>query len=102
MNRQISKLSYEEYYDSWKQLATSKPSAEKVSSFFDFIKKNFNQNGCAFLQGGLEQEIQRQLSEHNMLMYGQFKKDKKENLKANKVQLMKDIYDSKKRIKSKT
>lgn len=74
-------------------MATCKSSKENANPLLDLFNGNMEQDLNAFLESDLEQEMQRQLSEHNMLMYGQFNNDKKkkERLNLNKTQLLKEL-----------
>ena len=98
----VSRLSYQDYYDSWKKMATCKSSKENANPLLDLFSGNMEQNLNAFLESDLEQEMQRQLSEHNLLMYGQFNSDKrkKERLKLNKTQLLKELGANQRGMKS--
>lgn len=101
-SNRVSRLSYEDYYDSWKRMATCKSSKENANPLIDLFNGNIEQNLSTFLGVDLEQEMQRQLLQHNMLMYGQFNSDKKkkERLKLNKTQLLKELGANQRAMRS--
>lgn len=93
------KISFEDYYKTWVSIATSRPInlAQRPGDdeYRDFV---IDEAHFGVLKSELEDELRRQLSDHNALMYGRFRdkrlKDEKRiaELQATKAQLLKQIY----------
>ena len=94
------KVSFEDYYKTWVTIATSKPNflpqrPNEDDNLGDFVMDDANYGE---LKSELEDELKRQLSDHNAIMYGRFRdkksKDEKKiaQLQATKAQLLKQIY----------
>ena len=90
-----AKVSFEDYHKTWTTIATSKSTSEAkdVESDFDIQDDHYG-----FIQSELEDELRKQMSDHNAVMYGRFSKKssrasrKIAELKATKLQLMKQLY----------
>ena len=97
------KLSYEDYLNSWKGIGTTK-TTQSSNPFGSILPSEFDQDEYDIIKHEVDIEINRQLSEHQLLMYGHFEndsnRDKLEKLRANKIQLLKDIHGNKSNVKS--
>jgi len=80
------KQSYEDYHKSWRKLATTKTS-QKHNPLLDYLN---DLTSSHVGNDELEEEITRQLSQHNAMMYGQLK-GSKDQLKSSKKELIKEI-----------
>ena len=93
-------VSFEDYYKTWVNIATSKPISllhrpVRNGDFEDFMMDN---DHFGLLRNELEEELKKQLSDHNAIMYGRFR-DKRSNderriaeLQATKSHLLEQIY----------
>eukprot|EP00794_Sanderia_malayensis_P017665 gene17665-19426_t len=102
----MQKIAFEDYYKTWNSIATSRPedmtrAPLKDSPAAGIGKDDFKMHQIHFgvVKNELEAELRRQLAEHNALMYGKFEKPASRDdegkigeLKATKVQLLKQIY----------
>ena len=93
-------VSYEEYYKTWVNIATSKPISllQRPLESDNFDDVMMDEDHFGDLKGELEEELKRQLSDHNSLMYGRFRdkqsKDERRiaELQAAKSKLVKQMY----------
>eukprot|EP00795_Rhopilema_esculentum_P013335 gene13335-4183_t len=92
-------ISFEDYHKTWLNIATSKPHTLGGRSTEDTNADTVvNESHFGVMQEELEEELRRQLSEHNSIMYGRFRdkrlKDEERiaNLQTTKAQLLKQIY----------
>ena len=93
-------VSFEDYYKTWVNIATSKPISllqrpMHSGDFEDFMMDNSH---FGLLKNELEEELKKQLSDHNAIMYGRFR-DKRSNderriaeLQAAKSHLLEQMY----------
>jgi len=105
--KNVTKLSFEDYHNSWTKLATSQPrSSSSKQPIIDLMRVTPSQPGndkYERYENEIGVEIERQLKEHNSLMYGKFPREKEKHaermreLKATKVQLLKDLHYNKRR-----
>jgi len=106
------KLSYENYLDGWKRLGTTGETSMKDTAdsvvFEGLLEGEIDFVDDPSLNDTVTEEIYHQLSEHRKITYGSFKsttdeektRKRAELLRANKVQLLKDIHSNKKTLKS--
>ena len=93
-------VSFEDYYRTWVNIATSKPNSLLYKPAENDNPENFSMDESHFgaLRVELEEELKAQLSDHNAIMYGRFKdrrhKDEQRiaELQATKAQLLKQMY----------
>jgi len=93
-------VSFEDYYRTWVNIATSKPNSLLYKPAENDNPDNLSMDESHFgaLRAELEEELKAQLSDHNAIMYGRFKdrrhKDEQRiaELQATKAQLLKQMY----------
>lgn len=99
------KVSFEDYYQTWVNIATSKPISlthrqsqeEEYGGDLEIDESHFG-----VLKSDLEDELKRQLSDHNAIIYGRFRNKRANDarkiaeLQATKAQLLKQIYSKNK------
>eukprot|EP00112_Aurelia_sp_Birch-Aquarium-sp1_P001333 Seg1140.3 transcript_id=Seg1140.3/GoldUCD/mRNA.D3Y31 product="Ubiquitin-conjugating enzyme E2 U" protein_id=Seg1140.3/GoldUCD/D3Y31 len=97
-----SKVSFEEYYKTWVRIATSRPDTltqVQVGECAAADDLTMNETHFGVVRSDLEEELRKQMSEHNAVMYGRFRtanrvKDEERiaELQATKAQVLKQIY----------
>ena len=96
--KKIAKISFEDYHAMWSGIATTKPVTDWHNPLTDILQGDTNLQAAHFgvSQHELQGEIEKQLAEHNSLMYGKFTKvlnaEDAAELKASKIQLLRQIY----------
>ena len=103
--REATKLSYEDYHSLWKTVGTTRPSSDSRNPFEDLMNEGFRKvEYVDSMREEFDCEVYRQLSEHDSLMYGHFPDKKQaemdEKVKANKIQLLKNLHSNKRGVKS--
>ena len=94
----MAKISFEDYHAVWSGIATTKPVADWHNPLNDVLQGDTKLQAAHFgvPQQELQQEIEKQMAEHNALMYGKFTNAKNAEgvveLKASKIQLLRQIY----------
>ncbi|XP_015747954.1 PREDICTED: ubiquitin-conjugating enzyme E2 U-like [Acropora digitifera] len=95
-NASIGKVSFEDYHAMWSGMATTKPMANVRSPLHAVLSADSNLRAAHFglPQQELKEEINKQLEEHNSIMYGKFEKSGQNiaELKSNKMQLLRRVY----------
>ncbi|KAK3611999.1 hypothetical protein CHS0354_011658 [Potamilus streckersoni] len=84
----ISKLSFEDYHLTWSGIATSKAKQDSKNPFLEVIKDNtlHQKIHLGLPREEIEEQMKRQLEEHDTLMYGRFQnKPTVEEEKATKL-----------------
>ena len=94
----LGKVSFDDYHAMWSGIATTKPVPDASSPLSDVLRADSKLQATHFglPQQELQEEIHKQLTEHNAIMYGKFDtgmagQDLGE-LKATKIQMLKQIY----------
>ena len=94
----LGKVSFDDYHAMWSGIATTKPVMDSSNSLSEVLRADSKLQAAHFglPQVELQDEIHKQLTEHNAIMYGKFDtrmagQDLAE-LKATKIQLLKQIY----------
>ena len=97
-----SKVSFEEYYKTWVRIATSQPDTLTQVQIGERAASGdltMDETHFGVVQSDLEEELRKQMSEHNAVMYGRFRtanrmKDEERiaELQATKAQVLKQIY----------
>ena len=97
-----NKISFEEYYKTWVRIATSRPDSltqVQVGECVAADELTMGETQFNVVQSDLEEELRKQMSEHNAVMYGRFRtanrmKDEERiaELQATKAQVLKQIY----------
>ena len=104
----LAKVSFEDYHSLWSGIATTKPVPSYDNPLGEVFKLDSKLQTAHFglPHKELQDEIHKQLTEHNALMYGSFERSKgSENLnelKASKIQLLRQIYLPKQQGKRKS
>lgn len=94
----VGKVSFDDYHAMWSGLATTKPLANASNPLGEILKADSNLQVTHFglPHQELQEEIHKQLTEHNAVMYGKFDVGKTgqdiAELKSNKIQMLKQIY----------
>ena len=94
----IGKVSFDDYHAMWSGIATTKPVSGSSNPLSEVPKADSKLQATHFglPQQELQEEIHKQLTDHNAIMYGKFDtgragQDLRE-LKSTKIQLLKQIY----------
>ena len=94
----IGKVSFDDYHAMWSGIATTKPVSGSSNPLSEVLKADSKLQATHFglPQQELQEEIHKQLTDHNAIMYGKFDtgragQDLRE-LKSTKIQLLKQIY----------
>lgn len=94
----LGKVSFDDYHAMWSGIATTKPVPDSSSPLSEVLRADSKLQATHFglPQQELQEEINKQLTEHNAIMYGKFDtgmagQDLAE-LKSTKIQLLKQIY----------
>ncbi|XP_068676826.1 ubiquitin-conjugating enzyme E2 U-like [Montipora foliosa] len=94
----VGKVSFDDYHAMWSGLATTKPLANASNPLGEILRADSNLQVTHFglAHQELQEEIHKQLTEHNAVMYGKFDGGKTgqdiAELKSNKIQMLKQIY----------
>lgn len=92
----LGKVSFEDYHAMWSGMATTKPMANVRSPLHEVLSADSNLRAAHFglPQQELREEVNKQLEEHNAIMYGKFEKSGQNiaELKSNKMQLLRRVY----------
>ena len=94
----IGKVSFDDYHAMWSGIATTKPVADASNPLSEVLKADSKLQATHFglPQQELQEEIHKQLTEHNAIMYGKFDTGRTgqdlAELKSTKIQLLKQIY----------
>lgn len=92
----LGKVSFEDYHAMWSGMATTKPMANVRSPLHAVLSADSNLRAAHFglPQQELREEVNKQLEEHNAIMYGKFEKSGQNiaELKSNKMQLLRRVY----------
>ena len=94
----IGKVSFDDYHAMWSGIATTKPVLSSNNPLSEVLKADSNLQATHFglPQQELHEEIHKQLTEHNAIMYGNFDtgRDGRDltELKTTRIQLLKQIY----------
>ena len=94
----MAKVSFEDYHAVWSGIATTRPMADSHNPLNEVLQEDSNLQAAHFglPQDQLQEEIEKQMAEHNALMYGKFTNAKTTEdiveLKASKLQLLRQIY----------
>lgn len=94
----IGKVSFDDYHAMWSGIATTKPVSSSNNPLSEVLKADSNLQVTHFglPQQELHEEIHKQLTEHNAVMYGNFDtgRDGRDltELKSTRIQLLKQIY----------
>ena len=94
----LGKVSFDDYHAMWSGIATTKPVPDSSNPLSEVLRADSKLQATHFglPQQELQEEIHKQLTEHNAIMYGKFDtgvagQDLAE-LKSTKIQLLKQIY----------
>lgn len=94
----LGKVSFDDYHAMWSGIATTKPVPDSSNPLSEVLRADSKLQATHFglPQQELQDEIHKQLTEHNTIMYGKFDtgmagQDLAE-LKSTKIQLLKQIY----------
>ncbi|KAK3730611.1 hypothetical protein QZH41_018827 [Actinostola sp. cb2023] len=94
----VAQISFEDYHSLWSGIATTRPVHNARNPLNDILRTDSKLQAAHFgmEQQELQEEIQKQLSEHNSLMYGKFEgqraKQDVEDMKASRINMLKQIY----------
>jgi len=94
----VSKLSFEDYHRTWSGIATSKTHGQAVNPLLENIKDDraLQQVHLGLPREEVEEQMRRQMEDHNTLMYGRFKSkqtaQEAKEAKLSQLQKMKRIY----------
>lgn len=94
----LGKVSFEDYHALWSGIATTKPVPAYDNPLSEVLKADSKLQAAHFglPHQELQEEIHKQLTEHNTLMYGNFDRSKENQdlaeLKASKIQMLRQIY----------
>ena len=94
----IGKVSFDDYHAMWSGIATTKPVSAACNPLSEVLKADSKLQATHFglPQQELQEEIHKQLTEHNAIMYGKFETGRAgqdlAELKSAKIQLLKQIY----------
>ncbi|XP_064606573.1 ubiquitin-conjugating enzyme E2 U-like [Liolophura sinensis] len=94
----VSRLSFEDYHSTWCGIATSKTAPGAKNTFLESIKENqaARNRHMGLTEQEIEEQINRQVEEHNILIYGRFTNKLTEHeekaAKLEKLNRMKKIY----------
>ena len=94
----VGQVSFDDYHAIWSGIATTKPVSDAFNPLSEVLKADSKLQATHFglPQQELQEEIHKQLSEHNAIMYGKFDSGKTgqdlAELKSTKIQLLKQIY----------
>ena len=94
----IGKVSFDDYHAMWSGMATTKPVSDASNPLSEVLKTDSKLQATHFglPQQELQEEIHKQLTEHNAIMYGKFDAGRAgqdlAELKSTKIQLLKQIY----------
>lgn len=94
----VGQVSFDDYHAMWSGIATTKPVSDAFNPLSEVLKADSKLQATHFglPQQELQEEIHKQLSEHNAIMYGKFDSGKTgqdlAELKSTKIQLLKQIY----------
>ncbi|XP_078352893.1 ubiquitin-conjugating enzyme E2 U-like isoform X2 [Oculina patagonica] len=94
----VGKLSFDDYHAMWSGIATTKPVPDSSNPLSEVLKADSKLQATHFglPQQELQEEIHKQLTEHNSIMYGKFDTGRAgqdlAELKSTKIQLLKQIY----------
>ncbi|XP_032243043.2 ubiquitin-conjugating enzyme E2 U [Nematostella vectensis] len=96
-SQKVAKVSFEDYFSMWSGMATTKPAPKSKNPLSDILRTDSKLQAAHFglQQHELQEEIRKQITEHNALMYGKFQGPKGEDLddlKAQRIQLLKQVY----------
>ncbi|GFO03083.1 ubiquitin-conjugating enzyme e2 u [Plakobranchus ocellatus] len=71
----VSKLSFDDYHNTWCGIATSKTRPDAVNPFLESIRGNpkLQEIHLGVPREELEDQMRKQMEEHSVLMYGKFK-----------------------------
>lgn len=96
---QIAKISFDDYHSLWSGIATTRPAPTSKNPLNDILRSDSKLQAAHFgmEQDELQEEIKKQIVEHNSLMYGKFDKSTEkpkdlEELKATRINMLKQIY----------
>ena len=94
----LGKVSFDDYHAMWSGIATTKPVSDSSNPLSEVLKADSKLQATHFglPQQELQEEIHKQLTEHNAIMYGKFDTGRTgqdlAELKSTKIQLLKQIY----------
>lgn len=94
----LGKVSFDDYHAMWSGIATTKPVPDSSNPLSEVLKADSKLQATHFglPQQELQEEIHKQLTEHNAIMYGKFDTGRAgqdlAELKSTKIQLLKQIY----------
>ncbi|KAK3091615.1 hypothetical protein FSP39_021223 [Pinctada imbricata] len=94
----VSRLSFEDYHNTWCGIATSKPVQDSKNPFLESLKENpsLQRAHLGLPQEEIQDQMKRQLEEHQALMYGNFKmqpsEEEEKAAKLARLSKMKKIY----------
>lgn len=94
----LGKVSFEDYHAMWSGMATTKPVANVSNPLHAVLNADSKLQAAHFglPQHELQEEIDKQLEEHNAIMYGKFESgisgQNIAELKSNKMQLLRQVY----------
>ena len=96
---QIAKISFDDYHSLWSGIATTRPAPTSKNPLNDILRSDSKLQAAHFgmKQEELQEEIKKQILEHNSLMYGKFDQNTKkpkdlQELKATRINMLKQIY----------
>ncbi|XP_053395875.1 ubiquitin-conjugating enzyme E2 U-like isoform X2 [Mercenaria mercenaria] len=94
----VAKLSFEDYHITWSGIATSKARHDLKNPLLEAIKDNpaLQKAHLGLPQEEIEEQMKRQLEEHETLMYGRFQakpsEEEEKAMKLARLNKMKKIY----------
>ncbi|XP_052274359.1 ubiquitin-conjugating enzyme E2 U-like isoform X2 [Dreissena polymorpha] len=94
----VAKLSFEDYHITWSGIATSKARSDLKNPLLEAIKENpaLQKAHLGLPQEEIEEQMKRQLEEHEILMYGRFRNkpsmEEEKAIKMARLNKMKKIY----------
>ncbi|XP_071838757.1 ubiquitin-conjugating enzyme E2 U-like [Apostichopus japonicus] len=94
----LSKVSFDEYLTTWTGIATSKPQINMKNPLLEAIKRDSKLQAAHFglTLEDLQEQMKKQLNEHNAIMYGNFGKKQKtqdaQERRLDQISKMKKIY----------
>lgn len=95
----IAKISFDDYHSLWSGIATTRPAPTSKNPLNDILRSDSKLQAAHFgmEQEELQEEIKKQIAEHNSLMYGKFDQSTEkpkdlEELKATRINMLKQIY----------
>lgn len=98
------KVSFDDYHAMWSGMATTKPMSDACNPLSEVLRTDPKLQATHFglPQQELQEEIHKQLTEHNSIMYGKFDTGRTgqdlAELKSTKIQLLKQIYLPKQQV----